>query len=493
MRSQFSGTLINLLEEQARHDLPIGIRIQNAIRRQLGNGSLKAFDRLPSSRLLARELAVARETVELAYQHLEAEGYLIRQRGSGTFVSEAGAQLAISQTASRGRLRSLPLSERGKKIQRSGGVHDPVPVPFRAAYPDVRTFPIEVWKRTASRVSARLGANALTYCDPQGLHELREEISRYLGAYRGVRCGPENILVLTSSQEALLLIATMMLDPGERLAVEDPCYPGIRSALAVAGAVPVPIDVDNNGMVVEDLIRRTPVPRGVYITPSHQYPTTATLSLERRAVLIDWAKSNRCFVIEDDYDSEYRYDGSPISCIQGLDTSGNVLYVGTFTKTMFPGIRLAYLVIPADLVSAFVGMRTLVDGHSAVLNQAILAEFMASGEFTAHIRRMRQLFKSRRDAFVEMVDRHLSPYGALQIPAGGFQATWRLYEGHLEREVRTRAEQSGILLHSLAELFIRRGGTPGFVLGFAALTPQETHAAVVRLARIIKTVGTGRD
>ncbi len=182
MRSQFTGTLIALLEEQARYDLPIGIRIQNAIRRQLGNGSLKAFHRLPSSRLLAKELAVARETVELAYQHLESEGYLVRQRGSGTFVSETGAQLATFQTASSGKSRSLRLSERGKKIHRSGGVHDPVPVPFHAAYPDVRSFPIDLWKRTASRVSGRLGSNALTYCDPQGLRELREEISRYLGA-----------------------------------------------------------------------------------------------------------------------------------------------------------------------------------------------------------------------------------------------------------------------------------------------------------------------
>lgn len=492
MRSQFTGTLVALLEEEARYDLPMRIRIQNAIRRQLGNGSLKASERLPSSRLLAKELAIARETVELAYQHLESEGYLIRQRGSGTFVSETGAQLAAFQGASGGKLRSLRLAERGKRIKRSGGVHDPMPLPFEAAYPDVRSFPIDSWKRTASRVFSRLGTRALAYCDPQGLFELREEISRYLGAYRGVRCGPENIIVLTSSQEALLLIATMMLDPGDQLAVEDPCYRGIRSALAVAGVAPLPIGVDEDGMVVEDLIQRENVPRGVYVTPSHQYPTTVTLSLERRAMLIDWATTNRCFVIEDDYDSEYRYEGSPISCIQGLDTSGNVLYVGTFTKTMFPGIRLAYLVAPADLVPSFVGMRTLVDGHSAILNQAILADFMASGDFTAHIRRMRQLFKARRDAFVEAVDRHLSPYGILQIPTGGFQATWRLREGYLESEVRTMAEQNGIILRSLSDLFVRRPGTPGFVLGFAALTPQESLAAVIRLARTIKNIKTSR-
>lgn len=488
MRSQFSGTLIALLEEHAVDELPISIRIQNAIRRQLGNGSLKAFDRLPSTRLLAKELAVARETVEFAYQHLEAEGYLIRERGSGTFVSETGAQLAIFQASPGRKLRNLHLSDRGKKIQRAGGVQDPLPLPFSAAFPDVRSFPIRLWQQTASRISRRLGSNALAYCDPQGFYHLREEIARYLGAHRGVSCDADNIVVLTSSQEALLLIATMMLDAGDAVAVEDPCYPGIRSALTVSGAVPVPIDVDDNGMVVETLLRRTPAPRGAYVTPSHQYPTTATLSLERRLALIEWAKVHRSFIIEDDYDSEYRYDGAPISCIQGLDTSGNVLYVGTFTKTLFPGVRLAYLVAPNHLVPAFVGMRTLVDGHSAVFNQAVLAEFMATGEFTAHIRRMRQLFKARRDAFVESAERHLAPFGALRVPAGGFQATWYLHDGHLEDEVRRRAEQERIILPSLGNLFIKRRNAPGFVLGFGGLTPQECDAAVKRLARIIKNV-----
>lgn len=487
MQSQFTGMLLALLEEQANYDLPIGVRIQNAIRRQLANGSLKAFERLPSTRLLAKELSVARETVELAYQHLEAEGYLIRRHGSGTFVSETGAQLATFQTPGR-KMRSLNLSERGKKIQRSGKVQDPVQLPFAAAFPDVRSFPIDLWKQTLSRVSRRLGTNALGYCNSQGLEQLREEIARYLGAYRGVKCGAENVIVLTSSQEALLLITTMMLDAGDTVAVEDPCYLGIRSAIAVSGAIPLPIDVDDNGMVVENLIRRRPVPRGVYVTPSHQYPTTATLSLERRMALVDWAKANRRFIIEDDYDSEYRYDGAPISCIQGLDTSGNVLYVGTFTKTLFPGVRLAYLVAPTHLVPALVGMRTLVDGHSAILNQAALAEFMATGEFTAHIRRMRQLFKARRDSFVEAAERYLAPFGTLRIPAGGFQATWYLHDIRTEDEVMRKAEQSGIALLSLSGLFIKKRGTPGFVLGFAGLTSEECEIAVKRFARIMKGI-----
>lgn len=490
MQDPFTGTLLELLAAQPRHDLPIGVRVQNAIRKLLANGGLKAFERLPSSRLLANALGVARETVELAYQHLEAEGYLIRRHGSGTFVSETGAQLVTFQDTGR-KVRSLHLSRRGKTIERSGMVQDPVALPFAAAFPDVRSFPLTLWRQYLSRAARRLGTDAIGYCDPQGLEQLREEIARYLRGYRGVKCGAENVVVLTSSQEALLLITTMMLDAGDTLAVEDPCYLGIRSALAVSGALPSPIDVDDNGMIVEQLVRRKPAPRGVYVTPSHQYPTTATLSLDRRMALVDWAKSNRSFIIEDDYDSEYRYDGAPISCIQGLDSSGNVLYVGTFTKTLFPGVRLAYLVAPTHLVPALVGMRTLVDGHSAILNQAALAEFMAAGDFTAHIRRMRQLFKARRDHFIACAERYLSPFGTLRIPAGGFQATWYLRDRRLESEVLQRARQSGIALLSLSSLYIKKPGTPGFVLGFAGLTAEECEAAVKRFARLLKTIAPG--
>jgi len=486
MRSQFSGALISLLEEHTGYDLPIGRRIQNAIRRQLANGSLQAFDRLPSTRDLAKELGVSRETVERAYQNLEAEGYLVRERGSGSFVSESGAQLKKFQTSNSNKTRSLYLSERGKKIVRRGAVQDPVTQAFAAAFPDIRSFPLALWNQTAARVYRRLQTKALGYCDPQGFRPLREQISLYICAHRGVACGPDNIIVLTSSQEALLLIATMMLDFGDTFAVENPCYPGIRSALAITGANPLPIDVDQNGMSIEMLAGMSPAPRGVYVTPSHQYPTTATLSLERRMALIEWAKANRSFIIEDDYDSEYRYDGQPISCIQGLDSAGNVLYVGTFTKTLFPGVRLAYLVAPSHLVPAFVGMRTLVDGHSAILNQAILAEFMEMGEFTSHIRRMRQLLKARRDAFVEAVDRYLAPYGSLLVPAGGFQGAWCLHESYREDEVRRIADENNILLPSLGDLFLRKSTARGFVLGFAALTPSECETGVQRLARIIK-------
>lgn len=491
MRKSFAGTLIALFEEQSQKDLPISTRIQNAIRRQLRNGGLKALDRLPSSRLLAKELAVARETVELAYQHLEAEGYLIRQQGSGTFVSETGAQLAKLHGAIGRRARGLRLSERGKRVARLGHISDPETRPFRAAYPDIRLFPSELWRQTASRVSKRLGTAAFAYSDPQGFAPLRAEISRYLSAYRGVRCDPENIIVLTSSQEALLLITTVMLDAGDTLAVEEPCYSGIRSALLAAGGVALPIDVDRNGMVVDQVTRLSPAPRGVYVTPSHQYPTTTTLSLERRAALIDWANDKRSFIIEDDYDSEYRYDGAPISCIQGLDVASNVLYVGTFTKTMFPGIRLAYMVAPSDLMPAFVAMRTVVDGHSALFNQAVLAEFMATGEFTAHIRKMRQVFRARRDAFVEEMDRQLSSFGSLTVPTGGFQAIWHLHEGVRESEVKEKAAKSGIYLPSLSELFLHKGGTPGFVLGFAALTPPEAAAGITGLSRVLKAMKNG--
>ncbi|MBN9247412.1 MAG: PLP-dependent aminotransferase family protein, partial [Hyphomicrobium sp.] len=233
--------------------------------------------------------------------------------------------------------------------------------------------------------------------------------------------------------------------------------------------------------------RRAPIP-GVYVTPSHNYPNGVTLGFDRRVALIEWARSNKAWIIEDDYDSEYRYEGAPISCIQGLDPSGAILYVGTFTKTLFPGVRIAYLVAPSYLVKTFVTARTLVDGHSAYLNQAVLAEFMSGGHFTAHVRRMRELYKGRRDAFLEAFDRHLSPFASFDVANGGFQITCDVRNGVGEAESIRVAAQLGIELPSLRSLYLARPQRSGWVMGYVGLAPQEAEAAMRKLAR---SLGSG--
>ena len=486
MRDKFAGSLVALLEEQFSAGLPLVARIQNAIRRQVISGALKKRDRLPSSRTLAGELAIARDTVEAAYQHLESEGFLTRIRGSGTFVADAGPDFVFEKPSRTTKVvRKIAIADRGELALRLGGVRDPGVRAFAAAMPDIRAFPLATWNRVASRVGRQHGTIALNYCDAQGYGPLREQIARYLAAHRGVRCAPDNIVVLTSSQQALTMVATLLLEPGDVVAVEDPGYPGIKSALRLAGAKLLPVGLDESGLRVDVLARlRSPL-RGIYVTPSHQYPTGVTLSLERRLALIKWARSNKAWIIEDDYDSEYRYEGSPISCIQGIDTSGCVLYVGTFTKTLFPGLRLAYLVVPSHLVNAFVTARTLMDGHSAYLNQAILAEFMADGHFTAHIRRMRQLYQGRRDAFLNSFQRHLSSFAEAGAANGGFQIACQLKDRIDEAESIRIAAATGIQLPSLRDLYLGPKGKSGWVMGYVALAPQEAEVAMTKLKRAL--------
>lgn len=484
MRDKFAGTLISLLDEQAASGLSLARRIQNAVRGQIAAGALRMRERLPSSRTLAAELGIARDTVETAYQQLESEGFLTRVRGSGTFVTNSKSELLQGPAPSRtGRKAGMSVGARGNLALQFCGVRDPRIRPFGAAMPDIRAFPVSIWNRIAARVARTHSLQAFDYCDPQGHGPLREEIARYLAAHRGVRCSADNIIVLTSSQQALAMIASLMVDAGDTVAVEDPGYPGVKSALRMAGAELLPIPVDRAGLRADLLVRQRRPVRGVYVTPSHQYPTGATLSLERRLRLIDWARSRKAWIVEDDYDSEYRYEGSPISCIQGLDTSGCVLYVGTFTKTLFPGLRLAYLVVPSHLVRAFVTARTLLDGHSAYLHQAVLTEFMAAGHFTAHIRRMRQLYKGRRDAFLAAFHKHLGAFAEIESATGGFQVACYLHGATTEAASMAAAASVGIELPSLKSLYISQPGRSGWVMGYVALTPQEAEAGVRKLAR----------
>jgi GntR family transcriptional regulator/MocR family aminotransferase len=488
MPAHASGFLFELLTQTSDATTGASRRIQNAIRKMIIDGVLRRTERLPSSRMLAKNLGVARETVEVSYQQLEAEGFVTRRMGSGTFVSALESNALVREQLPPGltmRSRLEPrrvLSRRGREIWRRGGVVDQtIAIPFAAAMPDVKSFPRDVWRRLTSVALKRSGSSALMYGDAQGYLPLREEIARYLAIHRGVRCSANQILMLSSSQQALSLIATILVDPAQHIAVEDPGYHGAKSAFLAAGATLDPIAVDQDGLVVADLRRRRSSTRAVYVTPSHQYPLGVTLSLNRRLALIEWARHRKAWIIEDDYDSEYRYDGRPISAIQGLDSYDRVLYVGTLSKVLFPSLRLAYLVLPQSLVEAFVTARTLIDGQSSLINQIVLEQFMSDGHFTAHIRRMRDLYRARRDAFVLGFEEYLSPYATMVATAGGLQIACRLKSGLKEGETSRIAVEAGIDLPTLRRLFL--GSTPeqGWLMGFAASTPDQINAAMQRL------------
>lgn len=491
MRTKSASALLALLEEEGSQRIPLTLRLQNAVRRLIIDGHLSEGERLPSTRMMASDLGLARDTVEDAYQHLEMEGFLERRMGSGTFVS-ASEHRFIGNRRNTGRARSersapgsTELSRRGQAIARSGGVPDhPCPKPF-VVLPDVQPFPLETWLKLTAKVIRGIKRETLLYADPMGYPPLREEIARYLSAHRGVEASADQIVVLNSSLQALGLIASLLMEPGERVGLEEPGFHGARQVFCAAGLGLESIPVDVDGISSDRVEKHGSDIRAVYVTPSHQYPLGATLSLQRRLALVRWAEQTRGWIIEDDYDSEFRYDGRPIAAIQSLAPGRRVLYIGTFSKVLFPGLRLAYLVLPSSLVPAFVSARTLVDGHTAVISQAVLAEFMREGHFTTHIRRMRQIYHARRDAFAEAFEKHLSRFASMIFPAGGLHLTALLNDELDEAASVAAAARHAIELPALRQLYAGPKGRKGWLMGFAALPPGDAEKAMRKLAKAL--------
>lgn len=479
---QPAGALLPNLEAPFAAGSPLHLQIYRRIRGAILGGALPPGSRLPSTRTLAADLGVSRNTTEEAFSQLEAEGYLVRRVGDGTYVALPDSPAPPPRPRAGGPVRSpgsRSLSARGRAIAGAGACPEPtVPRPFAAGLPALEAFPFDTWSRLLARRLRRSGRDLLGYGDPAGYGPLREAVAAYLGTARGVTCNPRQVIVLTSSQQALDLAARLLVDPGDEVWMEEPGYLGGRAALTAAGARIVPVPVDENGLDVARGESLAPGARLAYVTPSHQYPLGVTLSLERRLALLAWAERAGSFLVEDDYDSEFRYTGRPLAAIQGLDSAGRVLYVGTFTKALFPSIRLAYLVAPEDLVDAFVHARTLMDGHTPTLLQAVLADFLAEGHFGAHVRRMRALYHERRDALLEA--------GATLGPVeAGFHATLHLPAGTDDVAVARRAAARGIEVQPLSRFYAGSTVTPGLVLGFAGIAPEAIREGMRRLAEVL--------
>ncbi len=460
----------------------IYLRIRGAIL----DGNLAPGARLPSTRTLAAELGLSRTTAEEAFDQLVAEGFLVRRVGDGTYVSSA---VPARPAPPRGPAPGVALSQRGARV---AGLSTHVDVAraraFRGGQPDALAFPLRTWRRLISQRLGRRGARLLEYGDAQGYRPLREAIAAHVATARGVRCTAEQVIVLSSSQQALDLSARLLLDPGDPVWLEDPGYPGALGALRSAGATVVPVPVDEAGLDVRAGRAAAPRARLAVVTPSHQYPHGVVLSRERRLSLLDRAAAAGAVVLEDDYDSEFRYAARPIAAIQGLDRAGRVIYVGTFSKALYPSLRLAYAIVPDALVDAYVRARRLVDGHPPVLLQAVVADFMEGGHFAAHLRAMRALYGERRAVLVEAVRSELAGAGRLGPTEAGLQATL-----HLDRArdvgVHRRALERGVDAPPLSALGLGAGSLNGLILGDAALTPGAIRAGVKVLAAALAARG----
>jgi GntR family transcriptional regulator/MocR family aminotransferase len=472
--------------------LPLDRGSRTPLYRQLYEGfkgailerQLRAGQRIPSTRSLALELKVSRLPLLTAYEQLVAEGYLESKTGSGTFVASVsvrpkepdGAQKPASSRARPTSRDTDFLLTTGKEPWLAGWGA------FRVSEPAVDHFPHELWSRLVGRHARaqREKKEEMRYGDPMGHRPFREAVAAYLRTSRAVRCEADQVMAVSGSQQALSLIARVLVDPGRPVWVEEPGYPGARNVLRLRGARLVPVPVDDDGLNVDAGIERCADASAAYVTPSHQYPMGMIMSAPRRLRLLDWARRNGSWIIEDDYDSEYRYDSPPIPSLQGLDHDSRVLYVGTFSKVLFPALRLGYIVIPTDLVARFIAVRDATDIFPATLLQAVLADFIREGHFARHIRRMRALYRERRAALVGAIQDEL---GAVLRPLGddaGMHLVAALSKGD-DRPASIRAARVGLWAMPLSSCYLGRPSQRGFVLGFGGATVPEITRGVRQL------------
>ena len=482
---------------------PLYRQLYERVRGAILLGQLPAGTRLPSTRALARELGVARNTVLLAYGQLLAEGYLESKVGHGTVVACTLPETLLQLPAADQRPpapaheqgRHAPLSHRGMALAHAPYIPrqlltvqgQPI-MAFRAGVPALDAFPHKLWAQIVARRARHSLSHLFVYQDPAGYRPLREAIASHIGMTRGVRCTAEQVIIVAGAQGGFDLAARLLLDPGDAVWIEDPAYPGARGALLGAGAQLVPVPVDKEGLDVAAGIARCPHARLVSVTPSHHPQLGATLSLARRLALLQWARQQSAWILEDDYDSEYRYTGRPLEALQGLDHANRVIYVGTFSKVLFPALRLGYLVVPPELVGAFVAARRFVDGHVSALEQAALADFMLEGHFTRHLRRMRTLYAQRQAAFVAELQHQLGDLLEIQPSEVGMHLVVWLPAGMDDQAAARRAAAHGVDTVAVSSCGMEPVQRGGLILGYAAVAEQEMREGVRRLAAALHSL-----
>lgn len=351
--------------------------------------------------------------------------------------------------------------------------------------PALERFPTDIWSRLVNRHIRRSSADVMTYSDPMGFRPFREALAEYLRAFRATNCRPEQILITTGAQQGLQIAALVLLDPKDRVWVEEPGFPGARQALRAAGAQPVPVPVDEQGLQVGFSARERQPVRAVFVTPAHQFPMGVALSPSRRRALLSWAVHTGAWILEDDYDSEFRYGENPIPSLQGVDTDGRVIYVGTLNKVMFPALRLGFLVIPDDLVAAFAAVCNANDISASMLYQLVMTDFIREGHFARHIRKMRSLYAERRRTLVEALSAKLD--GMLEVSGdpAGLQLLALLPKGADDVGIANEAARRGIAVKALSQCCIRSAKRPGLIIGFGNISPYEIDATVVALQSIV--------
>ena len=481
---------------------PLHQQLYRQIRDELVSGRFgRNAARLPSSRALATDLGISRLTVNLAFSKLHDEGYLQSKVGSGTFVAESlpetylsprrpNAQTAVERPPRLSkRVGDLPDKRVGREFDY--GIAGAPGVSFVPALAALDEFPIETWERLRAQVLTEKGAHLLQYSSSHGDADLRKALAAYLCDYRGARGHADQIIITAGTQQAMMICALALINRGEVAWIEDPGFYQARRVLGFAGARIVPRPIDHEGLVIGRNLK-SPAPKIIYVTPSHQFPLGMTMSLARRQALIDFGHRRDAYIFEDDHNSEFRFTGPPLPCLQGLDDCGRVIYAGTLSKILYPSLRLGYILAPEQLVDSLIKIRAVMDQHSPAIDQATMARFISEGYFLSHIKRMRQLYAERREFFIEEFNQLLGNYFRLQIPEAGLHfVAWLRRANDLPMITRVCA-QLGLRPSPLSSCFIKARMDPALTFGFAAWTKAQIREGLRKLASALETANRSR-
>lgn len=481
MRTSASPEVLAHVPIDKRLAMPLHRQIYDGFRRAILDGMLRSGERVPSTRALATELGISRLPVLTAYEQLLHEGYFEGRTGSGTYVCDIPPDTQARPNGRPGRAapgaRAKIANARVPLGRDEGGVR-----PFRATLPALDEFPHMLWSRIVSRHAHEMAPAHLAYGDPAGAGALRAAIAPYLRTARAVNCEGEDVLITSGSQAGLRISSAVVLARGDRVAMENPGYPGARAAFEAAGAQIVPIPVDAEGISVDALSSIRQSIRAVYVTPSHQYPLGMAMSAARRMALIEWAARHAAWILEDDYDSEYRYVSRPLPSLQGMDAHGRVIYVGTFSKVVYPSLRVGYLVVPRSLREQFLDARDAFDICSPSLYQLALAEFLNEGHFARHLRRMRGVYHRRRDALLSGLARYCADFLAVANADAGLHVTTFLNDRSDDRAAVRRLREHGLTAAPLSLCYADRSRRTGLLLGFGGFDDRALTAATRTLA-----------
>lgn len=457
---------------------PFYRQIYNRFRGAIASGLLKPGDRIPSARALTKELGLARGTIEAAYSLLAAEGYIQARGQAGTIVTpglKPRTPVAIT----------MPKSNSDSGIAAASFRPDSI-LPFQMGLPALDAFPRKIWARLGARCVRAMQPSDMTHPSVYGLPALRAEIAAYLQVSRGINCSPSQIFVTSGYRYTIALIAHSLLKAGDRVWLEDPGYPPTRELLGHMHIAAVAVPVDREGMVISDGTKVAPRARAAVVTPAHQSPLCVSLSLPRRLALLDWAARNKAWIIEDDYDGEYRYVSRPLPALKSLDRDGRVLYAGTFSKVLFPGIRLAYLVVPEAQVERFEETSEVFAGGSPQLTQAIVTALITEGHFARHIQRMRKLYAERREATAAGLQTVLGKHMRIDPQPGGMHLILRLQGRRSDRRLVARMRKEGLYGEALTDWTTDRDGASALLLSFTNIDSQSTAETLGR--RISKLI-----